>query len=217
MLVVHLFIFTDCLRCMLQIKQFWYSEYLLVNMRIHTNVQAHQFYEMLEIHSLFYSCWILDCEHWIGDVKENSCGISVLNFTSGELCTQSCVSVCVDLCYCALNTISCNNWKWWNIIHTYYNMWFLDAPRAFRIWGVIVLSVTWNSTLLYQHNTLKHSLYQPTCVLNKIQFMTGIELPTCFGIGLPSSRSLLEQRNMSPTCKTRYCTAITGMIKILKV
>ena len=29
-------------------------------------------YEMLEIHSLFYSCWILDCKHWIGDVKENS-------------------------------------------------------------------------------------------------------------------------------------------------
>jgi hypothetical protein len=55
-------------------------------------------YEMLEIHSLFYSCWILDCKHWIGDVKENSCVISVLNFTSGELCTQSCVSVCVDLC-----------------------------------------------------------------------------------------------------------------------
>ena len=55
-------------------------------------------YEMLEIHTLFYSCWILDCEHWIGDVKENSCGIFVLNFTSSEMCTQSCVSVCVDLC-----------------------------------------------------------------------------------------------------------------------
>lgn len=29
-------------------------------------------YEILEIHSLFYTCWVLDCEHWNGDVKENS-------------------------------------------------------------------------------------------------------------------------------------------------
>jgi hypothetical protein len=140
-------------------------------------------YEMLEIHSLFYSCWFWDCKHWFGNVKENCCGISVLNFTLGELCTQSCVSVCVALCYCALNTINCNNWKWWNIIHTYYNMWFWDEPRAFRIWGVIVSSVTWNSTLLYQHNTLKHSLYQQKRAFYKIHFMTGIELLHVLALG----------------------------------
>lgn len=66
-------------------------------------------YDMLGIHSLFYNYWFLDCEHWIGDVKENSCGISLLNFTLGKLCTQSCFLVCVDFCYYALNTIGCNN------------------------------------------------------------------------------------------------------------
>jgi hypothetical protein len=55
--------------------------------------------------------------------------------------------------------------------------------------------------------------YQPPYALNKIHSNASTD-STCFGIGMPSSGSYLEER--STPRPSRYVIALAGMIKILK-
>jgi hypothetical protein len=72
-------------------------------------------------------------------------------------------------------------------------------------------------------------VYNIDCTDIKYMFPTGVstnklntihdkyETPTCFGTGVSSAGSLLEQRNISPTHYFRYCIDLTRVIKILKL
>jgi len=49
-------------------------------------------------------------------------------------------------------------------------------------------------------------IYQPTNALNTIHGKC--QTSTYFGTWVPCSGSLLEQRNASPTCQSKYCITL---------